>query len=198
MYTIYEIPGVKVGCTSRSPEVRVKEQGHTQFRVVEVVTDISTASEREKYWQEELGYRKDMNTYNGMLKMAKLAQTPEATAKRNKTQRVSEKYKNTRVTEQMNTPQSIAKRKETCKTSEKYKETRTNVHMLTPQSIAKKTAKLIKPVLQFDKQGGFIKEWPSIKEASNSLSIYRGDIGRCSSGKLKQAGGYIWKYKSML
>jgi len=63
MYTIYEIPGVKVGCTSRSPEVRVKEQGYTQFRVIEEAVDINVASERERYWQEKLGYGRDKVSY---------------------------------------------------------------------------------------------------------------------------------------
>jgi group I intron endonuclease len=50
-----------------------------------------------------------------------------------------------------------------------------------------------KPILQYDLNDNFIKEWISRTEAKNWLKS--GDIAGCLSGKQKQAGGYIWKYK---
>ena len=52
-----------------------------------------------------------------------------------------------------------------------------------------------KPVLQYDKQGNFIKEWPSKIEASVKLSINKVSITNNTSGLTKSAGGYIWKNK---
>jgi len=52
-----------------------------------------------------------------------------------------------------------------------------------------------KPVLQFTKEGIFIKEWPSIKEVGETLKIHRTDITQCCKGRYKSAGGYSWKYK---
>jgi hypothetical protein len=49
-----------------------------------------------------------------------------------------------------------------------------------------------KPVLQFDKQNNFIKEWPSISEAERQIG---GDIKSAVAGRQKTAGGYIWKFK---
>lgn len=49
------------------------------------------------------------------------------------------------------------------------------------------------PILQYDLDGNFIKEWPSIKEAKK---IYKGDIGPCCRGKQKTSAGYSWKYKN--
>ena len=49
-----------------------------------------------------------------------------------------------------------------------------------------------KPILQYDKQGNLIKEWPSIVEANKHIS---GDIGAAVRGKQKIAGGYIWREK---
>lgn len=49
-----------------------------------------------------------------------------------------------------------------------------------------------RPVLQFDKEGNFLAEYPStiaIKREWNS------PIGACCMGKTKQAYGFIWKYK---
>lgn len=50
-----------------------------------------------------------------------------------------------------------------------------------------------KPIIQYDLQGNFIKEWPSRSEAKRWLGS--GDIAGCLAGKQKQAGGFIWKYK---
>lgn len=55
-----------------------------------------------------------------------------------------------------------------------------------------------KPVLQFDKSGNFITEYPSVIEASRITRINRHDISQCCLGLYhhKTAGGYLWKYKN--
>lgn len=51
-----------------------------------------------------------------------------------------------------------------------------------------------KAILQFDKQGNFIKEYAFICEvAKDGFNI--GNVGAAVKGKLKSAGGFIWKYK---
>ena len=55
--------------------------------------------------------------------------------------------------------------------------------------------KMRKVVIQLSKQGEFIQEWPSIREASIKTNTYDSGITLCCKGKLKTAGGYIWKYK---
>jgi group I intron endonuclease len=50
------------------------------------------------------------------------------------------------------------------------------------------------PILQYDLSGDFIKEWPSIKEASKYYKSY--SIQGCLLGNHKTACGYIWKYKT--
>jgi group I intron endonuclease len=52
-------------------------------------------------------------------------------------------------------------------------------------------------VMQYDKSMNFIKEWNSIKEASQSLNIDSGSIVHVLKNKpnCKSAGGFIWKYK---
>lgn len=49
-----------------------------------------------------------------------------------------------------------------------------------------------KQVLQFDKQGNFIKEWNSVVEATKIYS----NVSPVLKGKRKTAGGFIWKYKN--
>ena len=66
-----------------------------------------------------------------------------------------------------------------------------------PKSEAHKKAlseALSKKILQFTKSGEFIREWPSINETSRHLKINCGNIWRCCRGKLKSAGGFVWRY----
>jgi len=54
-----------------------------------------------------------------------------------------------------------------------------------------------KTVLQFDKKGNFIKEWPSVQLAAMSLNKKTGAaITEVCNGKRKSIFGYIWKYKN--
>jgi len=54
-----------------------------------------------------------------------------------------------------------------------------------------------KPILQYDLDENFIKEWSSVKTVckSNSKLCYS-TICKCASGGLKSSGGYKWKYKN--
>ena len=48
------------------------------------------------------------------------------------------------------------------------------------------------PILQFSKDGTFVKEWPSVNEANRQLRIAH--ICQCCKGRCKSAGGYVWRY----
>ena len=50
-----------------------------------------------------------------------------------------------------------------------------------------------KPILQYDKNGNFIKEWKSTAEMTKELGIK--EIHYVLRGERKTAGGFIWKYK---
>lgn len=65
----------------------------------------------------------------------------------------------------------------------------------TEEAVQANREKHRKPIVQFKKDGTFIKEWSSGKEAGETLKIQRGDISACCKGKAKSAGGFIWKYK---
>jgi hypothetical protein len=53
-----------------------------------------------------------------------------------------------------------------------------------------------KAVLQFDINGGFIKEYYSIAEAGRRIGTVGSNIIFACQGKYSQAGGFIWKYKN--
>jgi hypothetical protein len=54
---------------------------------------------------------------------------------------------------------------------------------------------LYKPILQYNLNGIFIKEWDSSLTVENELNIKRSNICHVLKGRRKQTGGYIWKYK---
>ena len=57
------------------------------------------------------------------------------------------------------------------------------------------TEKRSKPVLQFTKDGIFVKEWKSTIDVQKNLGYACGHISNCCNGKNKSAYGFIWKYK---
>lgn len=59
----------------------------------------------------------------------------------------------------------------------------------------KNNSKVSKAILQYDKDGNLITEWPSINEIKRSCGYSTGNIHACCKCKYKQAYGYIWKYK---
>jgi hypothetical protein len=52
-----------------------------------------------------------------------------------------------------------------------------------------------KPVIQYDKEGNFIKEWESQLIASKILKINYKSINNCVMGMSKSSGNYLWKLK---
>lgn len=52
------------------------------------------------------------------------------------------------------------------------------------------------PVVQYDKQMNFIREYPSAREAERQTGATDTSISRCCRGLAKSAGGYVWKYKT--
>jgi len=51
------------------------------------------------------------------------------------------------------------------------------------------------PVIQYDLQDNFIKEWSSQTEATKFLNRTGDGIGACCRGRQKNAYGYVWKFK---
>ena len=70
-----------------------------------------------------------------------------------------------------------------------------NIHAYRVLGKTNKNNKISKPVLQYDLQGKFIKEYPSYREAKRQTGIFAIDkVCKGQQGR-KQAGGYVWKYK---
>lgn len=52
-----------------------------------------------------------------------------------------------------------------------------------------------KKVLQFTKNGTFVREWLSTHEIERGLGFNCSNICQCCNGNRKSAHGFVWKYK---
>ena len=55
--------------------------------------------------------------------------------------------------------------------------------------------RISKPVLQFTKDGEFVKEWKSATDVEMNLNYSQGNISSCCTGRYKSAYNFIWKFK---
>ena len=51
-----------------------------------------------------------------------------------------------------------------------------------------------KKINQYDLNNNFVKTWDSMYSIEKELNIFRTNIFQCCKGKLKTAGGFIWRY----
>lgn len=51
-----------------------------------------------------------------------------------------------------------------------------------------------KPILQFDKDGNFIKEYEYVSDVKKD-GFHIGNVASAARGELKTSGGFVWKYK---
>lgn len=57
-----------------------------------------------------------------------------------------------------------------------------------------KLSKTSKKVNQYTKDGVFIKQWDSATDIKIEMNVCNSEVGKVCKGKVKSAGGYIWKY----
>lgn len=67
------------------------------------------------------------------------------------------------------------------------------IEFRTEECLNRIIPKLQKPIIQYDTDLNYIREWGSIVQAINETKIT--NIPNCLQLKNKSAGGYVWKYK---
>jgi hypothetical protein len=149
-----------------NPNKRIKVQGYSDYTILEIHTDEMIASIRERELQKEYGYKIDSSHYYKQMKMVNAASKPSIRKKA---------IKNT------NHKQRAIKAIQTCNKLnwEWNKEGKKNI-----------------PVLQYDINGNLIKEYKSIKLASEAIGVSKGFITMVCKGRRKTAKGYIFNYKN--
>jgi hypothetical protein len=53
-----------------------------------------------------------------------------------------------------------------------------------------------KPIIQYDLNGNFIREWESGQQIKKELNYTPHHISACCTGKKKEYNGFIWKFKN--
>ena len=69
-----------------------------------------------------------------------------------------------------------------------------NLYTKNIKGILEHSKKISKPILQYDLEGNFIKEWNSIF-STKKFGFIPQNISQCCNGKIKQHKNYIWRYK---
>ena len=201
----------KIGCTD-NPKRRNKQQPG-EYIILEEHTCIYLASDREIELQKEYDYPVDnipyWQTYKNVKNRnndwidkvdyaAKVKNTDYAAFQDRKVANTDweAKVKNTDWEAKVKNTDYAAKVKNTdykaigIKISQANKGISRNKGILRSQKFKESKHK---PIDQLTKDGTFIKTWPSIKEASETLDINRNTLTGCLTGRLKLAGGFKWE-----
>lgn len=56
--------------------------------------------------------------------------------------------------------------------------------------------KLSKPIIQYNLDGNFLREWESATVVQRELGFQKTNVCNCCMGRLKHAYGFIWRYKN--
>lgn len=83
--------------------------------------------------------------------------------------------------------------KEVCNSEESRAKKR--MYAIIPQNIEARRSKVIRNVMQFDKNGTLVNEFKSITDAAKSVNGNVTSITRNCRGRRPSAYGYVWRYK---
>ena len=165
MYYIYEIPGVKVGCTQDMERRQKQQRDKGKMVLLESYTCIEDATRRERELQLEKGYGIDGNSYSKQLILVEMTKDPRVIKKRV----ANIDYKEVHA-------KGAPKRKTYYKAFREFNESK------------------MKKVLRYTLNGKFVDSFNSLADAGKHTDVYKGNIGACCRKEQKTAGGYIWKY----
>jgi len=197
IYYIYHIPTFihkngrigKIGC-SEEHEARVNKQGYTHYEILETHTDIMIASAREIELQKEYGYPVDcIPYYKSRSKWGSVAGKVGGKISGKKFAENGHMKRMAKLAGKKNAESGWAYTMGKIQGKKNIK----SGHLDKIRKAANDVLK--KPILGFTKEGKFIKEWESGSSAGRELNIDVASISKCCKGKIKSAGGYVWKYK---
>jgi len=188
MYYIYHIPGVKIGCT-KNLKSRIRVQGFNEYEILEEHTDINVASDRERQLQTKYGYQVDNGTnvysskFAGMGKKGGGKNTKKQMDWRKKwgTEKANEMVKSGEWEELQKKAWVNAGKKA-------LNDGRWEIYRNMGTEASKK------PILVFDKNNNFIKQFESITAASKELGMPISTIANAVKGRVPSRK-YNFKYK---
>ena len=165
------------------------------FNIAEKVECPPQTEESRRKQSESLKENKDFMRFASEF-MTNLHNDPEMKEKISNSVRNSEKVKETRrklneSPEHKKQVQELLNRLHNDPKVQEHVKTLASKNLKNPSWRAKK----LSPVLQYDLNGKFIREFESMKEAEK-LGFDHGSIGAVCDGKYKQHKGYLWKRKT--
>lgn len=158
--------------------------------ILEIVDNCEILIEREKYYllERKPKYNIDKTPNKGFLNKKHSAETKQKISKKNKNKYIGDKNPMWGITGS-NHPRfgvsPVNKGKRGLQIGKKGDE---NPNFGLP-------AKNRRKIIQKDINNNIIKEWDSIKLASDALKIDKGHITKCCKKKVKTAKGFIFEYK---
>lgn len=167
MYYIYEIPGVKIGCTQDMQRRQKEQKDKGKMILLETHTNKAEASRRERELQLEKGYPYDGNSYAKQLRLVEIARDPDIIKRRTH----NHDYK---AIHEKGAP----KRRKYYDSFRKYNNSKK------------------KKVDKFSLEGKYVDTYNSIAEAGKLNNIPKYNISACLNKRQHTAGGYRWEYAS--
>jgi group I intron endonuclease len=159
--------------------------------------------------QLEIHYIRLFNSFRGGLNMTPGGDRPPSYKGKKQSPQTKAKI-SAALKGKPRSPESIAKRQATRVTNGSNAQSPEHVARRTatriangtyaqsPECRSKRSANMkgvgSKPVSQYTKDGVWVRHWSSIKEAGEALGVSRQAISNHLKGRLKTAGGYVWKY----
>jgi hypothetical protein len=173
--------------------------------ILEYIDDISKLNEREIYWLNKFNAASNPLYYNKTNKSYGATKHTEETKQKMRNSKkefivswgdkISKSRKGKPLSDEHKNNLKGIKKPGVTNNKTGFKHTSETKQKISNYRKGKPTK--IMPVLQYDKQGNFIKEWRSGQEAE----IYYSDrkinvsISACCNGKQKTAFGFTWKFK---
>jgi hypothetical protein len=184
MYKIYHVPGIKIGCSTQ-PKIRVKQQGYSNFEVLEEHEDIYVATDRERELQKEYGYRVDECPYYKSYAIRRANWRREGSVRGGTISgQISVKSGNMLRAQK----KSVEARKGTFHSEE----TKAKMRVAKLGKTVNNSRSF--PFSAYDKKTlGFIGTYRTGKEAADKLNISQSNICSVLNGKLLSTGGYFFK-----
>ena len=172
-YRIYHIKGVKIGCTNNINR-RMREQGFTDYKVLEIHTSKDIAGQREFELQKQYGYKVDNIRYSESVRRINKASEIAAATKHEWLPNVDWKAREEKIDQNV-----------------KWDKIKSHPNYIN-RRISNGSEQLKKVIIQYDLDGNFIKEWNC--GVRNMPDEYK-NAGGCAKTNTGTLYGYQWRYK---
>ncbi len=222
-YTVYHIPGIKVGCTSRfserCKENRSKYGKDIDIKVVLETDDIDEADELEEFCNQEAGYKGQHQSYKKMQTMySSKKHVSNSQETRDKISRAhmgstpwnvnvrGQEYLDTFSEQGMINSKRSWKKKGMVSAIDTRTDTRISISKedfdaydyYVGQTVGRAPTQAEreakgKSVSQFTKDGTFIRSFATQTEAALAVGMTPGNLSSCLTGRSKTAGGFTWE-----